>query len=82
MEMMLRFRAAAGVVCNRRRSQMGVNTAAIIRRKKGRSRGAKRLRAGRPPKNEPKNPTKRLPRILKASVRANKPHVKSHHRKL
>ncbi|KAK3909095.1 Oxidoreductase NAD-binding domain-containing protein 1 [Frankliniella fusca] len=80
METMIRWKAAS-LVCSRRRAKIKVMPAAIQRRKEGKSRGAARIRAGRPPNNEPKNIRKPLPRILKKSVAANKPHVKTHSRK-
>lgn len=63
METMIRWKAAA-LVCTRRRGSIKVLSAAIQRRKKGKSRGSARIRAGRPPGNEPKNTRKPLPRIL------------------
>ncbi|XP_052124702.1 uncharacterized protein LOC127749663 [Frankliniella occidentalis] len=85
IETFLRWKAAS-LSLARRRSNMGVQPTAIQRRKEGKTRGAKRIRAGRPYKKESiarkASGKEALPRKLSASVNANKTHIKSHQKKM
>jgi len=78
-ETFMRLKAGSSV-CVQRRSNIKVQPTAIQRRQKDKTKGAKRIRAGRPYKHENAGKAKTV-RRLAASIKANRTHIKNHQRK-